>query len=78
MCIRDSTNNSTGQLSFASAPSYEAPADSGGNNVYDVTVQVSDGQGGTDDVLRHAARLDLRQHLDLRFWSGNQLSLIHI
>jgi len=45
---RFTINNSTGQLSFASAPSYEAPADSGGNNVYDVTVQVSDGQGDTD------------------------------
>jgi VCBS repeat-containing protein len=45
---RFTINNSTGQLSFVSAPSYEAPADSGGNNVYDVTVQVSDGQGGTD------------------------------
>ncbi|MBK7421190.1 MAG: cadherin domain-containing protein [Nitrospira sp.] len=45
---RFTINNSTGQLSFASASSYEAPADSGGNNVYDVTVQVSDGQGGTD------------------------------
>ena len=45
---RFTIHNSTGQLSFVSAPSYEAPADSGGNNVYDVTVQVSDGQGGTD------------------------------
>jgi hypothetical protein len=45
---RFTISNSTGQLSFVSAPSYEAPADSGGNNVYDVTVQVSDGQGGTD------------------------------
>jgi|CXWL01.1.fsa_nt_gi hypothetical protein len=41
-------NSSTGQFGFASAPNYEAPTDSGGNNVYDVTVQVSDGQGGTD------------------------------
>ena len=41
-------NSSTGQLSFASAPNYEAPTDNGGNNVYDVTVQVSDGQGGMD------------------------------
>ncbi|TKB63018.1 MAG: DUF4347 domain-containing protein, partial [Nitrospira sp.] len=41
-------NSSTGQLSFVSASNYEAPTDSGGNNVYDVTVQVSDGQGGTD------------------------------
>ncbi|MGQ0555786.1 MAG: cadherin domain-containing protein [Nitrospiraceae bacterium] len=41
-------NSSTGALSFASAPNYESPTDSGGNNVYDVTVQVSDGNGGTD------------------------------
>jgi VCBS repeat-containing protein len=31
-----------------SAPNYEVPTDSGGNNTYDVTVQVSDGNGGVD------------------------------
>src|SRR4029079_3548556 len=36
-------NSSTGVLSFASAPNFEVPTDVGGNNVYDVTVQVSDG-----------------------------------
>ena len=36
-------NASTGALSFVTAPNYEAPADAGANNVYDVTVQVSDG-----------------------------------
>src|SRR5450631_2854458 len=36
-------DSSTGALSFVSAPDYEAPTDVGGNNVYDVTVQVSDG-----------------------------------
>lgn len=41
-------NSNTGQLSFASTPNYEVPTDSGGNNVYDVTVKVSDGNGGTD------------------------------
>src|SRR5207249_2089397 len=30
-------------LSFASAPNFEAPADAGANNVYDVQVKVSDG-----------------------------------
>ncbi|WP_284186858.1 cadherin domain-containing protein, partial [Zoogloea oryzae] len=40
-------NSSTGALSFSSAPDYEAPTDSGANNVYNVTVQVSDGAGGT-------------------------------
>jgi VCBS repeat-containing protein len=36
-------NSSTGALSFASAPNYEAPTDANGDNVYDVTVQASDG-----------------------------------
>ena len=33
----------TGLLRFVSAPDYEAPADAGANNVYDLTVSVSDG-----------------------------------
>ena len=38
-----SINSSTGDLTFNATPDFEAPADAGGNNVYDVTVQVSDG-----------------------------------
>ena len=34
----------TGALSFITAPNFELPTDAGGNNVYDVIVQVSDGQ----------------------------------
>ncbi len=41
-------NATTGALSFVSAPNFEAPADAGANNVYDVRVQVSDGVGGVD------------------------------
>jgi type III secretion system FlhB-like substrate exporter len=41
-------NASTGALSFISAPDFETPTDAGGDNVYDVTVQVADGQGSTD------------------------------
>jgi hypothetical protein len=33
----------TGALSFIAAPDFEAPTDNGSNNVYDVTVEVSDG-----------------------------------
>ena len=33
----------TGALSFVAAPDFEAPTDAGGDNVYDVTVQASDG-----------------------------------
>ncbi|MCM2372825.1 DUF4347 domain-containing protein [Aporhodopirellula aestuarii] len=36
-------NNATGVLSFLAVPDFEAPTDTGGNNIYDVTVQVSDG-----------------------------------
>ena len=41
-------NANTGALAFVTAPNFEAPTDSGANNVYDVTVQVSDGNGGID------------------------------
>jgi hypothetical protein len=38
----------SGVLSFLNAPDFEVPSDVGGNNVYDVVVSVSDGNGGTD------------------------------
>ena len=41
-------NSSTGALSFVAAPDYESPTDSGLDNVYDVQVTASDGQGGLD------------------------------
>ena len=37
-----------GVLTFKEGPDYEAPTDSGRNNGYDVTVQVTDGGGNTD------------------------------
>jgi Ca2+-binding RTX toxin-like protein len=44
-------NASTGELTFVSAPDFEAPTDAGGNNVYDVQVQVSDGTNtDTQDI----------------------------
>jgi len=44
---RFAINPNTGALSFVEAPDFEAPADAGGNNVYDVVVRASD-QGGSD------------------------------
>jgi alpha-tubulin suppressor-like RCC1 family protein len=41
-------DTNTGVLTFASAPNYEAPTDSGANNVYDVTVRATN-SAGTDD-----------------------------
>ena len=39
--------NSAGALSFAVAPDYNAPADTGADNVYDVTVDAADGAGNS-------------------------------
>src|SRR5262249_9557921 len=41
-------NATTGALAFVTALNFEAPTDTGANNIYDVTVQVSDGNGGSD------------------------------
>ncbi|MCZ8272044.1 MAG: Ig-like domain-containing protein, partial [Beijerinckiaceae bacterium] len=35
--------SSSGAVTFKAAPDFEAPADAGGNNVYDITVTASDG-----------------------------------
>ena len=44
-------NATTGAISFKSAPNYEAPADTGGDNIYDVKVTASDGTSvATKDV----------------------------
>jgi Ca2+-binding RTX toxin-like protein len=40
---RFTINAATGALSFGAAPDFENPADSGADNVYNLTVQVSDG-----------------------------------
>lgn len=37
-------NSATGVVSFVSAPDFEAPGDAGANNVYNLTVSVSDGK----------------------------------
>ncbi len=38
----------TGALTFNAPPDFENPTDAGLNNVYDVQVTASDGNGGTD------------------------------
>lgn len=43
-------NATTGVVTFKAAPNYEAPLDAGSDNVYNVTVSVGDGQGGSDDI----------------------------
>jgi Ca2+-binding RTX toxin-like protein len=48
---RFSINPTTGALSFVAAPDFEAPADAGANNVYDLTVQASDGTLNTTQAI---------------------------
>lgn len=44
-------NSSTGVLTFVSAPDFETPTDADTNNIYEVTVQVSDGSNtDTQDI----------------------------
>lgn len=40
----------TGALRFAAAPDFEAPADDGGDNIYDLTVTVTDDLGASDSA----------------------------
>ena len=40
-------DSSSGELTFKTSPDYESPADSGGDNVYNVQIDASDGNGGT-------------------------------
>jgi Ca2+-binding RTX toxin-like protein len=48
---RFTLNATSGQLLFAASPNYEAPVDAGGNNVYDIIVQASDGVTVTTQTL---------------------------
>ena len=53
--------SSTGALSFVTAPNFELPTDAGGNNVYDVIVQASDGHGGIDAQATAVAVTDVNE-----------------
>ena len=44
-------DSSTGALTFVSAPDFEAPADTGSDNVYEVVVRASDGTDWDDQAL---------------------------
>jgi VCBS repeat-containing protein len=49
--LKFNINSSTGALSFAPAPNFEAPNDVGANNVYDVVVRASDGSLSADQAI---------------------------
>ena len=47
--LKFAINSSSGALTFVAAPDFDAPADVGGNNVYDVMARVTDAGGAFDD-----------------------------
>ena len=57
-------NASTGVLSFIAGPDYEDPGDSGGDNLYDVEITVSDGTNTNAQALIISV-LDLNEKLGL-------------
>ncbi|MFD2273824.1 VCBS domain-containing protein [Undibacterium arcticum] len=44
-------NSSTGAVKFNTSPNFEAPADNGGNNVYDIIVHATDGIADTTKAV---------------------------
>ncbi|HSF61103.1 MAG TPA: cadherin domain-containing protein, partial [Gaiellaceae bacterium] len=58
---RFAINGSTGVLTFITPPNFEAPSDAGANNVYDVSVSVSDGNSGSDSQAIAATVLDVNE-----------------
>ena len=48
--VHFSVDPSTGNVSFITPPDFENPSDSDFDNIYDVTLSVSDGQGGMDSI----------------------------
>jgi hypothetical protein len=52
-------DTATGVVTFKTSPNFEAPADSGANNIYDIIVQASDGTlNATQDVAITVTDLD--------------------
>ena len=66
-----SINSATGNLVFLAAPDYETPADFNGDNVYEVIVLVSDGNGGTDTQTINVTVTDVANTLTVTTITDN-------
>ena len=51
-----SINASTGELAFITAPDFEIPVDAGDDNIFNVTVQASDGTLGAKQNITVAVK----------------------
>lgn len=79
-----SIGSSSGVLTFDAAPDFESPADANSDNVYEVTVLVSDGNGGTDtqaisvtvtDAVEGTVPTDLSTGVAINANGGNDVYL---
>ena len=66
------TSSTNGVLKFDSPPNYESPRDAGGNNVYNVTVSVSDGRGGSDSQSVAITVTDKNERPEVKTPIGDQ------
>ncbi len=60
-----SIGSSNGEIRFLSSPDFEAPADQNQDNVYDLSVNVSDGNGGVQTQVLSITVLPVDDHLPL-------------
>jgi Ca2+-binding RTX toxin-like protein len=70
------TITSGGTVSFISPPNYEAPGDVGGDNVYNLQIQASDGAGGITVQNVAVAVGDVDEALGQVFVSGRVLMIL--
>lgn len=74
------TISESGVLTFVTAPDFEAPTDSDADNVYDVTVSVSDGSGQAQLEINAEVTNDTEDDFQLAasaFVSGSSIPLLH-
>ena len=68
--------DAAGVLTFNTAPDFEAPGDAGADNVYNVIVEVSDGNGGTDtQAMPSPWPMSMKAHLSPGRSRSRNLSL---
>lgn len=60
--------DASGALSFVDAPDFEAPADAGGDNVYDVTITATDAGGLSDSQAVQVTVTDETETPPARVW----------
>ena len=64
--------DSDGVVTFVGAPDFEAPGDSGGNNVYDIVVSIEDGSGNVSTQTVAVTVTDVAEDVTAPVVTGGQ------